>query len=99
MRRRVDVRGNEYQPLADLLRPLIGEDQRGALAINLGDVGTAIPLDAPRNREAEPLHIEAERFIDVRDVKHGAGEPIGHAVELLRFPLGGDSNTAEPGQM
>jgi hypothetical protein len=29
-------------------------------------------------REAEPVHIEADRGLDARDVKHVACEPVGH---------------------
>jgi hypothetical protein len=39
-------------------------------------------------REAEPVHIEAGRRLDTRDVKHGAWESVGHGVDALRLPRG-----------
>jgi len=49
--RRLDVQGNEHQPLADLLRPLVGQDEGAAPAVDLGDVRPTIPLNAPGDRE------------------------------------------------
>ncbi len=37
-------------------------------------------------REAEPVHIEAERGLDARDVKHGACDQSVLASMLLRLP-------------
>ena len=51
MHRRLDVQGNEHQPLADLLRPLVGQDEGAAPAVDLGDVRPTIPLNAPGDRE------------------------------------------------
>jgi hypothetical protein len=87
VRRWLDVQGNEHQPPAGLLRPLLGEDEGRTLAVDFGDPHTAISLDAPRDREAEPVHIEAERGLDVRDVKHGAGEPLSHGVKCYYAPV------------
>src|SRR5207249_5883233 len=85
-RLRLDVQGNEHQTLADLFRPLVGEDEGAAPAVDLGDARPAILLVTPGDREAEPVHIEAERGLDARDVKHGAGEPLGHGVDATTRP-------------
>jgi len=39
------------------------------------------------DREAEPIHIEAERGLDARDMKYGAGEPVGHGVDATTRPV------------
>lgn len=65
VRLRLNVQGDEHQPLADLLRPLVGEDDGAALAVNLGDAHPAVVLEAPRDRESESVHIETERSLDV----------------------------------
>jgi hypothetical protein len=58
------------------------KDEGAALAVALDDVRAAIlVLDPPGDREAEAVDIEAERGFDVRDVEHGAGEPLGHDVD------------------
>jgi hypothetical protein len=59
--RRLDVQGYEHQTLADLLRPVLAEDERAALAVDLSDIRLAVCSYAapPRDREAEPVHIEA----------------------------------------
>jgi hypothetical protein len=36
--------------------------------------------------EAEPVHVEAERGLDARDVKHRAWEPVGHGVDATTPP-------------
>jgi hypothetical protein len=68
----------KHQTFADLLRPLVGEDERAALAVNLSNEHSAVVLEAPRHREAESVDIKAERGLNARDVKHRAGEPLGH---------------------
>src|SRR2546426_976582 len=84
-RLRLDVQRNEHQALADLLRPLVGEDEGAVTAVDLGDARPTILLKAPWDREAEPVHVEAERGLDARDVKHGAGKPLGHDVDATRL--------------
>ena len=36
--------------------------------------------------EAEPVHVEAERGLDARDVKHRAWEPVGDGVDATTPP-------------
>src|SRR3954447_20765422 len=62
----LDIHGNEYQPLAGLLRPLLGEDEGAALPLRLRDARPAVLLVAPRIRETEPVYVKAERGLDVR---------------------------------
>ena len=52
VRLRLDVQGDEHQTLADLLRPLVGDNEGAALAFNLGDAHAAILLEAPRPRRS-----------------------------------------------
>jgi hypothetical protein len=42
---------------------MFGEDEGAAVAVDLGDA-----LELPGDREADAVHIEAERGLDVRDV-------------------------------
>ena len=44
----LDVQGNEHQPLADLLGPVAGKDERATLPLHLGDEGLAVLLEVPR---------------------------------------------------
>src|ERR1700761_860287 len=57
---------------------MAGEDDRTALAIDLGDVGLAGFVEAPGSCEAEMVHVEAERGFDVGHGEDGAREPVGH---------------------
>jgi hypothetical protein len=41
---RLNVQGDEYQPLADLLGPLAGKDKRAALPLHLGYECVTVPL-------------------------------------------------------
>jgi len=51
----------------------------------LSDVYMAVlVLDAPRDADAKPVHIERQRGVDVRDVEDRASKPRGHAPMLLR---------------
>src|SRR5579884_738628 len=58
--RRLDIQGNEHQPLADFLRPSVGQDERASLAIDLRDMHPAVLFVAPRTRESEAINIEPE---------------------------------------
>src|SRR5258708_5160671 len=78
---RLDVQGDEHQPFADLLGPLAGKDERAALPLHLGDERLAVLLEAPGAREAETVHVEADRCVDIGYVEDGAGEPVGHRLE------------------
>ena len=71
--------------LADLFGPVFAEDERAAWAADLGDIRPAICSysAAPGNREAEPVHVEAERCLDVGNMKHGACEPLSHKKLML----------------
>ena len=64
VRVRLDVQGDEHQTLADLLRPLVGEDEGATLAVDLGHARPATLVVAPGDREAEAVHIEAKRSLD-----------------------------------
>ena len=66
--RRLDVQGNEHQPLANFLRPGVGQDQCATLPVNLCDVRSAVLVVAPRAREAEPVDVKAERGLNIRYV-------------------------------
>src|ERR1700730_17925697 len=70
-RRRLDVQGNEHQPLANLLRPRVGQDKRAALPVDLGDVHLAVVVEAPGARETEPVNVKAERGLKLRYVEGG----------------------------
>src|SRR5271168_1115176 len=61
VRRRLDVQGNEHQPVADLVWPGVGQDQRAALPINLCHARSAVLVVAPGAGEAEPINVKAER--------------------------------------
>jgi hypothetical protein len=78
VRVRLDVQGNEDQALANFLRPLVGEDERAALAVDLGDAGAAIFVVALGAGETELVDVEAERGFYVFNVEDGAGEPVCH---------------------
>src|SRR5437899_3771871 len=78
---RLDVQGDEHQPSAELLGPLAGKDERAALPLHLGDERLAVLLEAPGAREAETVHVEADRCVDIGHVEDGAGEPVGHRLE------------------
>src|ERR1700730_14668492 len=54
-RLRLDVQRNEHQPLANLLRPRVGQDKRAALSVDLGDTRSAVLVVAPGTREAKPV--------------------------------------------
>src|SRR6266699_1550694 len=64
-RRRLDVQGNEHQPLANLLRPRLGQDERAALPVDLGDVRSAVLVEAPGTSEAKPVHVKEERCLNI----------------------------------
>src|SRR5271155_4225841 len=57
-RLRLDVQGNEHQPLANLLRPRVGQDKRAALPLDLRDVRSAVLVVAPGAREAKPVNVK-----------------------------------------
>src|SRR5882762_1171056 len=65
---RLDVQGNEHQPLANLLRPRVGQDKRAALPVDLCDMRPAVLVVAPGAREAEPINVKAERGLNIRHV-------------------------------
>src|SRR5271165_2656512 len=67
-RRRLDVHGDEHQPLANLLRPRVGQDERAALPVDLCDIRYAVLVVAPGAREAEPVNVKAERSLNVLDM-------------------------------
>src|ERR1700682_3890704 len=67
-RRRLDVQGNEHQPLANLLRPRVGQDKRAALPADLCDMRSAVLVVAPGAREAEPVNVKEERGLNIRYV-------------------------------
>src|SRR5580658_1278691 len=75
---RFDVQGNEYQPFANLLRPLAGEDDRASLTFDLGDEDFAVLVVAPGVGEAELVQIKTERGHNVGHVEDGAREPLCH---------------------
>jgi hypothetical protein len=54
----LDVQGNEHQPLANLLRPRVGQDKRAALPVDLCDMRSAVLVVAPGAREAEPVNVK-----------------------------------------
>src|SRR5215469_2365206 len=64
-RLRLDVQGNKHHPLANLLRPRVGQDKRAALPIDLWDARSAVLVVAPGAREAEPVNVKAERGLNV----------------------------------
>jgi hypothetical protein len=78
---RLDVQGDEHQPFADLLGPLAAEDERAAPPVHLGDERLAVLLEAPGAREAEPVHVEAERGLNVRILLRGRSAPGCQRVE------------------
>src|SRR5204862_1623244 len=43
-----------------------------------GDERLAALLEAPGVREAETVHVEADRRVDMGHVEDGTGEPVGH---------------------
>src|ERR1700723_3424566 len=59
-RLRLDVQRNEHQPLANFLRPRVGQDKRAALPVDLGDIRSAILVVAPGVREAEPVNVKTK---------------------------------------
>src|SRR5579871_40288 len=78
-RMRLDVEGNEHQSFADLLRPMVGNDKGAALPLRLRYTRSPVFLIAPGTREAEPVHIKAERCLNVAYVQDWAGEPVCHS--------------------
>src|SRR6516164_7913822 len=60
-----DVQGNEHQPLANLLRPRVGQDKSAPLPIHLRD---AVLIEAPGASEAKPIKVKAERGLKIRNV-------------------------------
>jgi hypothetical protein len=64
----LDVQGNEHQPLANLLRPRVGQDKRAALPVDLCDMRSAVLVVAPGAREAEPVNVKEERGLNIRYV-------------------------------
>src|SRR5690242_7929287 len=58
---RLDVQGNEHQPLANLLRPRVSQDKRAALPVDLCDMRSAVLVVTPGAREAEPVNVKAKR--------------------------------------
>src|ERR1700745_1789175 len=57
-RRWLDAEGNEHQPLANLLRPGVGQDKRAAQSVDLRDVRFAVLVVAPGARKAEPVNVK-----------------------------------------
>jgi hypothetical protein len=60
----LDVQADEYQTLANLLRPLLRKDECTTPAINWSDSRPNILLVPPRDPKAESVNIEAERSLD-----------------------------------
>src|ERR1039458_8637411 len=83
LRLRLEVQGNEHQPLANLLRPRVGQDKRAALPVDLCDMRSAVLVVARGAREAEPVNVKAERGLNVRHVQDGAREPVCHRLYIL----------------
>src|SRR5467141_4105433 len=67
-RRRLDVQGNEDQPLANLLRPRVGQDKRAALPLDLCDIRSAVLVVTPGTRETKPVNVKEERGLNIRYV-------------------------------
>src|ERR1700733_11181298 len=78
LRRRLDVQGNEHQPVANLLRPRVGQDKRAALPLDLCDVRPAVLVVAPGAHEAKLVNVKAERYLNIGHVQDGAREPVCH---------------------
>src|SRR2546427_8900591 len=76
----LDVQGNDHQPLANLLRPRVGQDKRAALPIDLSD---AVLVVAPGTREAEAVNVKTERGLNVCHVQDGTREPVCHRLFLV----------------
>ncbi len=77
-RRRLDVQGNEHQPLANLLRPRVRQDKCATLPIDLCDVRSAVFFVAPGAGEAQTVNVEAEGGLNIGHVQDGPCEPVCH---------------------
>src|SRR5579883_1714644 len=75
---RFGIQRNEYQPFANLLRPLVGQDQRAALPFRLRHACSAVLFITPEAGKSKPFHIKAERRINVSNVQDGTGKPVCH---------------------
>src|SRR5437870_13344926 len=69
------------RPLANLLRPRVGQDKRAALPVDLCNARSAFLLVAPGAREAEPVNVKAERGLnDTSRVGRGARTSLSYAI-------------------
>src|SRR5215467_2682501 len=91
---RLDVQRNEHQPLASLLRSEgaglipakklgVRQNQRAALPVYLCNASSAIVVEAPGTREAEPVNVKAERGLNVGHVQDGTSKPVCHRLCVL----------------
>src|SRR5580698_11156472 len=68
LRLRLGVQGNEHQPLANFLRPGVGQNKRAALPVDLCDVRSAVLVVAPGARITKQVNVKEERGLNIRYV-------------------------------